>query len=166
MGQNNIQVFGLDIHNPVFIVSALLVLTLVTGSLIFQEQSASAFIALRNWITSSFDVFFIVSANLFAVFCFMLVISPYGRIRLGGKAARPRYSYVSWLAMLFAAGVGIGLMFFGVLEPVTHTLNPPLGIDPANGSVARSAGMASAIFHWGLHAWAIYAVVGLSLIHI
>ena len=163
MGQNNIQVFGLDIHNPVFIVSALLVLTLVTGSLIFQEQSASAFIALRNWITSSFDVFFIVSANLFAVFCFVLVVSPYGRIRLGGKEARPRYSYVSWLAMLFAAGVGIGLMFFGVLEPITHTLNPPLGIDPANESVARSAGMASAIFHWGLHAWAIYAVVGLAL---
>ena len=138
-------------------------LTLVTGSLVFQEQSASAFSNLRTWITSSFDIFFMVSANLFAVFCFFLIVSPYGRIRLGGKEARPRYSYFSWLAMLFAAGVGIGLMFFGVLEPVTHTLNPPLGIDPENESVARSAGMASAIFHWGLHAWAIYAIVGLAL---
>lgn len=138
-------------------------LTLVTGSLVFQEQSASAFSNLRTWITSSFDIFFMVSANLFAVFCLFLIVSPYGRIRLGGKEARPRYSYLSWLAMLFAAGVGIGLMFFGVLEPVTHTLNPPLGIDPENESVARSAGMASAIFHWGLHAWAIYAIVGLAL---
>jgi len=84
-------------------------------------------------------------------------------VRLGGPNAHPQYTYAAWLAMLFAAGVGIGLMFFGVLEPVTHTLNPPLGIDPTDISTARAAGMSSAIFHWGLHAWSVYAVVGLSL---
>ena len=70
---------------------------------------------------------------------------------------------LGWFAMLFAAGVGIGLMFFGVLEPVTHTLNPPLGIDPADVETASAAGMSAAIFHWGLHAWAFYGLVALSL---
>ncbi len=92
-----------------------------------------------------------------------MAFSKLGSVRLGGPSARPRYKYAAWLAMLFAAGVGIGLMFFGVLEPVTHTLNPPLGIDPADVAAARAAGMSAAINHWGLHAWAIYAVVGLSL---
>jgi BCCT family betaine/carnitine transporter len=118
---------------------------------------------MRVWITSTFDWFFVISANLFVLFCFAVAFSSLGRIRLGGPDAKPRYGYPGWLAMLFAAGVGIGLMFFGVLEPVTHTLNPPIGVDPADTDAARAVGMAAAINHWGLHAWAIYAVVGLSL---
>jgi BCCT family betaine/carnitine transporter len=104
-----------------------------------------------------------ISADFFILFCLFLACTKSGRVRLGGPDARPRYGYPGWLAMLFAAGVGIGLMFFGVLEPVTHTLNPPLGIDPADIDTARAVGMSSAIHHWGLHAWAIYAVVGLAL---
>jgi len=92
-----------------------------------------------------------------------VAFSRLGRVRLGGDDAKPRYGYPGWLAMLFAAGVGIGLMFFGVHEPVTHALNPPLGIDPADTEAARAVGMSAAITHWGLQAWAIYAVVGLSL---
>jgi BCCT family betaine/carnitine transporter len=163
IGENNIQLLGLDIHNPVFIVSAGLAVVLVVGTLLFLQQAAVIFNNMRMWITSQFDWFFIISANFFVVFCFVVAFSKLGRIRLGGSAAGPRYSYPAWLAMLFAAGVGIGLMFFGVLEPVTHTLNPPIGIDPADTEAARSIGMAAAINHWGLHAWAIYAVVGLSL---
>jgi BCCT family betaine/carnitine transporter len=163
IGENNIRVLGLDIHNPVFLVSAALAVTLVVATLLFQEQAATAFGDMREWITSTFDWFFLISANFFVVFCFVVAFSKLGKIRLGGVSALPRYSYPGWLAMLFAAGVGIGLMFFGVLEPVTHTLNPPIGIDPANVEIARSAGMAAAINHWGLHAWAIYCVVGLSL---
>ena len=163
IGEHNIRVFNLDIHNPVFIVSAALVVALVIGTLLFPGQAATAFAELRAWTTTSFDWFFFIAANLFVVFCLSVALSPLGRVRLGGLGAEPQYGYSAWLAMLFAAGVGIGLMFFGVLEPVTHALTPPLGIDPADTDAARAAGMSAAILHWGLHAWAIYAVAGLSL---
>jgi BCCT family betaine/carnitine transporter len=163
IGEHNIQVFGLDIHNPVFVVSALLVVALVIGTLLFLEQAAILFMDLRTWITSTFDWFFMISANFFVIFSLVIAFSPLGRIRLGGVDAKPRYGYPGWLAMLFAAGVGIGLMFFGVLEPVAHTINTPIGVDPNDEAAARAVGMAAAINHWGLHAWAIYAVVGLSL---
>ena len=163
IGEHNIQVMGLDIHNPVFMVSAVLAVIVVVGTLLFLEQAAVLFADVRAWITVTFDWFFIYSANFFVLFCLYVAWSRLGSVRLGGKDAAPRYSYPGWLAMLFAAGVGIGLMFFGVLEPVTHTINTPLGLDPAESGTARAAGMSAAIFHWGLHAWAIYAVVGLSL---
>ena len=163
IGEHNIRIFNLDIHNPVFIVSALLVITLVAGTLLFPQQAATVFAALRVWTNETFDWFFFAAANFFIVFCLGIALSPLGRIRLGGRAAVPQYGYSAWLAMLFAAGVGIGLMFFGVHEPVTHTLSPPLDIDPADTEAARAAGMSAAIMHWGLHAWAIYAVAGLSL---
>ena len=163
IGDQNIEVMGLDIHNPVFMISAILAVTIVVGTLLFQDQAALLFGDMRVWITSYFDWFFVISANIFVLFCLGIAVSKLGRIRLGGPDAKPRYGYPGWLAMLFAAGVGIGLMFFGVLEPVTHSLNPPIGIDPADTAAARAVGMAAAINHWGLHAWAIYAVVGLSL---
>ncbi|MDH3748535.1 MAG: BCCT family transporter [Gammaproteobacteria bacterium] len=163
IGEHNVQIFGLDIHNPVFVVSAVLVVAFVIGTLVFLDQAAVSFTHMRGWITSTFDWFFIITANILVLFCFGVAFSRLGRVRLGGPDAKPRYGYPGWLAMLFAAGVGIGLMFFGVLEPVTHTLNPPIGIDPADTAAARAAGMSAAIAHWGLHAWAIYAVVGLSL---
>ncbi len=163
IGEHNIQVFGLDIHNPVFAVSAVLAVAFVAITLMFLDQAADYFTDMRNWITSTFDWFFMIAANVVVLFCLGVAASPLGRIRLGGPVAQPRYGYPGWLAMLFAAGVGIGLMFFGVLEPVTHTLNPPIGIDPADIAASRAAGMSAAIMHWGLHAWAIYALVGLSL---
>ena len=163
IGEHNIRILSLDIHNPVFIVSAALALTVVIGTLLFLEQAAVVFANLRIWTASTFDWFFFSAANLFVVFCLGIAVSPLGRVRLGGLDAVPRYGYSEWLAMLFAAGVGIGLMFFGVLEPVTHTLAPPLGIDPADTATARAVGMAASVTHWGMHGWAIYAVVGLSL---
>ena len=163
IGEHNVQVMGLDIHNPVFMVSAILAVIVVVGTLLFLEQAAVLFADVRAWITVTFDWFFIYMANVVLVFCLGVAWSKLGRVRLGGPDAVPKYGYPGWLAMLFAAGVGIGLMFFGVLEPVTHTINTPLGVDPADAATARAAGMSAAIFHWGLHAWAIYAVVGLSL---
>ena len=162
-GDHNIQVWGLDIHNPVFAISAILAVTMVTMTLVFREQAAVLFGEVRVWITTQFDWFFIITANFLVIFCLAVAFSKLGRVRLGGENAKPEYRYPAWLSMLFAAGVGIGLMFFGVLEPVTHTVNPPLGIDPANVEIARAVGMSAAITHWGLHAWAIYAIVGLSL---
>jgi BCCT family betaine/carnitine transporter len=163
VGQDNVRVLGLDIHMPVFVVSAVLVVAFVIGTLIFIDSAGSAFSDMRVWITTKFDWMFMISMNIFVLFSLFIAASKLGRVRLGGPDATPRYSYPDWLAMLFAAGVGIGLMFFGVLEPVTHTLNPPLGIDPGNVEQASAAGMSAAILHWGLHAWAVYAVVGLAL---
>ena len=163
VGQDNIRAFGLDVHNPVFMVSAVLVVAFVVGTLIFLDSAGAAFSDMRVWITTKFDWLFMIAMNVFVVFSLVVAYSKLGKIRLGGKDAKPRYGYPVWLAMLFAAGVGIGLMFYGVLEPVTHTLNPPLGIDPADQQQAAAAGMSAAILHWGLHAWGVYAVVGLAL---
>jgi len=163
IGQDNVEVFGLDIHNPVFAISGLLIIAFVLITLMFQESAGAAFNELRPWLTKTFDWLFMGAANIFVLFCFLLIVLPLGKVRIGGKDAVPEYSYTGWFAMLFAAGMGIGLMFFGVLEPVYHTLNPPLGVDPNNIEAARSIGMSATIFHWGLHPWAIYAVVGLSL---
>ena len=163
VGQDNVQVMGLDIHNPVFFISSVLTVAFVIIVLMFQEGAADALGALRPWLTSTFDWVFMIAANIFVLFCLYLIVSPLGKIRLGGQDAKPDYSYAGWFAMLFAAGMGIGLMFFGVLEPVYHFQLPPLGTDPTDIEAARAMGMAATIFHWGLHPWAIYAVVALAL---
>ncbi len=162
-GQDNIRIFGLDIHNPVFVVSSLTVVGFVFGVLVFQEDAAATFGMLRTWLTLTFDWVLMAAANVFLLFCLVLVMTPLGRVRLGGRHARPDYSAGAWFAMLFAAGIGIGLMFFGVAEPVTHFLRPPLGIDGTDPEAARRIGIAATIFHWGVHGWAIYAVVALGL---
>jgi len=163
LGQHNVRPFGLDLHNPVFFVSGLVIVAFVLVVLAFQAEASAALKALRPWLTTTFDWVFMIAANIFVLFCLFLIVSPYGKIRLGGADAKPEYSYSGWFAMLFAAGMGIGLMFFGVLEPVYHFQNPPLNVDASATEAARSVGMAATIFHWGLHPWAIYAVVALAL---
>ena len=158
LGQDNIQIMGLDIHNPVFLISSVTIVAFVIFTLMFQEGATEFFGALRPWLTSTFDWLFMGATNIFVLFCLFLVVSPMGKIRIGGADAKPDYSYIGWFAMLFAAGMGIGLMFFGVLEPVNHMLTPPLGIDPANTEAAREIGMAATIFHWGLHPWAVMPI--------
>jgi len=158
-----VRCLGFDIQLPVFMISAVLAIILVVATLVLPQWFAVALLELRVWITTQFDWYFILVVNLFLLFMFYLAISRHGRIRLGGPDAIPAYNRLTWFAMLFAAGVGIGLMFFGVLEPLSHSINPPLGIDPANIAEARAAGMAAAVFHWGLHGWAIYALVALAL---
>ena len=171
-GQDNVKVLGLDVHNPVFFFSAVIIVAFVIFALIFRESAGEILGDLRTWLTSTFDWLFMLAGNLFVLFCIAIVVSPLGKVRLGGADAKPDFSYSGWFAMLFAAGMGIGLMFFGVLEPMYHFNNPPLGIAPpvADGVVnpeavdaAREIGMSATIFHWGLHPWAIYAVVALSL---
>ena len=174
VGQDNVRIFGLDIHNPVFFVSGVTIVAFVIGTLLFKEPAEAFFKAARAFFETKLDFVFAIGGNIFVLFCLGLAASPLGKIRLGGVDAKPDYSYPGWFAMLFAAGMGIGLMFFGVLEPVFHTLNPPLGMaaldaaaladaDPAAAQAARELGMAATIFHWGLHPWAIYAVVALAL---
>ncbi|MFW5681290.1 MAG: BCCT family transporter, partial [Pseudomonadota bacterium] len=163
VGQDNIRPFGLDIHNPVFVVSSLVIVGFVLYALAFQAHASELFGWLRPWLTDQLDWLFMSAANIFVLLCLALIVSPYGSIRLGGEAAEPDFGYAGWFAMLFAAGMGIGLMFFGVLEPMYHALYPPLGVDPTDEAAARSMGMAATIFHWGLHPWAIYAIVALAL---
>ncbi|MCB1888176.1 MAG: BCCT family transporter [Rhodocyclaceae bacterium] len=163
VGQDNVEVLGFDIHNPVFVISAGLIVAFVAFVLMFPEGAKTFFGDLRPWLTSTFDWVFMGAANIFVLFCLFLIVSPLGKVRLGGADAKPDYSYAGWFAMLFAAGMGIGLMFFGVLEPVYHFQNPPLGVSAEDPEAARAIGMAATIFHWGLHPWAIYAVVALSL---
>ena len=182
IGQDNIVVnvgpFGLDIHNRVFAVSGIAVIAFVLLTLVFQNQVEPLFTGLRNWLTGNLDWFFISAANIFVLICVVLIFTPLGRVRLGGTEATPDYNYLGWFSMLFAAGMGIGLMFFGVSEPLSHTLSSfggtsiengvrtdwaPLGAAAGDADAARQLGMAATIYHWALHPWAIYAVIALGL---
>ena len=182
VGQDNIIVnvgpFGLDIHNRVFAVSGLLVVAFVVLTLAFQNQVEPMFTAMRGWLTSNLDWFFISAGNVFVLVCLGLAISPLGKVRLGGTEATPDYTYLGWFSMLFAAGMGIGLMFFGVSEPLSHfgsafggtamengvrTDWAPLGAAAGDAEAATRLGMAATIYHWALHPWAIYAILALGL---
>ena len=163
IGQDNIRILGLDIHNPVFVVASLTIIGFVAGVLAFRDAAAAAFEGLYAWLASTFAWVFLGTSNIFVLFCLLVVITPLGRVRLGGPDAKPDYSAWSWFAMLFAAGIGIGLMFFGVAEPIDHFRNPPIGVDAADTAAAQRMAIASAIFHWGVHPWAMFAVVALAL---
>ena len=157
------KLFGLDIYlTPVFVIASIAILAFVVGSLVFQEGATTLFGNVRVWLTTNLDWWFMDITNLLLLFCLFLIVSPLGKVRLGGADAKPEYSNLTWLAMLFAAGVGIGLLFFGVAEPVYYFQKPPLGITPGTAEAA-TAGIAATVFHWGLHGWAIYGVVGLAL---
>ena len=115
------KLFGLEIYlTPVFVISSITIIVFILGSLIFQKQATTLFGNVRVWLTTNLDWLFMGTANLVFLFCLFVALSPLGKIRLGGSDAKPEYSYLTWLAMLFAAGVGIGLLFFGVSEPVTY----------------------------------------------
>jgi BCCT family betaine/carnitine transporter len=164
-GQDNLQRFGMDIHHPVFWVSAILILVFVIGTLIAPGPAKVAFDGAKGWSIANFDWLFMVAGNIFVLFCLLLIALPVGKIRLGGADAKPEFSVLSWFAMLFAAGMGIGLMFWSVAEPTayyTDWYGTPLNAPPKTPEGADMA-MGATMFHWGLHPWAIYAVVGLSL---
>ncbi len=162
VGQDNVRPLGLDLHNPVFFITSLGTVLFVVLAILFPERGSEVLTATRTWLESTFDWVYLGAANIFVIFCLYLLIAPVGRIRLGGKEARPEFSTLGWFGMLFAAGMGIGLMFFGVLEPVTHFLYPPLGAEGGT-EASRGLGLAATIFHWGLHPWAIYGVVAVTL---
>jgi BCCT family betaine/carnitine transporter len=165
IGENNIEILGMDLHNPVFIMSTVLILVFVIGTLIFPNTANELFATSKQWSIDNFDWFFMLGGNFFVIFCIGLILSPFGKIIIGGQLAKPEFSTLSWLAMLFAAGMGIGLMFWSVAEPVGYFTNwagTPLGVTAGTPEAAKLA-MGATMYHWGLHPWAIYAVVGLSL---
>ncbi|WP_413110907.1 BCCT family transporter [Thaumasiovibrio sp. DFM-14] len=166
VGQDNVQKWGFDVHNPVFGISAGLITLFLVAVVLSDTAVAKAALDGVKWsIIARFDALFLWSANLFVVFCLALAVLPVGRIKIGGRDAEPEHSRVSWLAMLFAAGMGIGLMFWGVAEPVayfTGWFETPLGVEP-NSVEAKRLALGAVMFHWGIHPWSIYGVVGLSL---
>ncbi len=178
VGQDNIDgslgPIGFDIHNPVFVISGITSVVFVLLTMIFPDQAGAVFLAVRNFATSKLDWMFMIIVNFFVIFCIVLIFLPMSKVRLGGDDAVPEYSYPAWFAMLFAAGMGIGLLFFGVLEPVYHmNVSGPLGVPSpiaADGSIiaenveaARAMGLAATFYHWGLHGWAVYAIMALAL---
>lgn len=149
------------LNPPVFFISAVIVLSVVAVAAIFPDHSEIMLKALQSELFENASWFYILAVALILLTVAYLGLSRFGQIKLGPDHSQPQFSYISWFAMLFSAGMGIGLMFFGVAEPVMHYLNPPVG-DPQTVQAAREA-MGITFFHWGLHAWAIYAIVALIL---
>lgn len=115
----------------------------------------------QTYIVDKFGWFYLISASFFLVFSLFLIFSKYGGIKLGRPNDKPEYSYITWFAMLFSAGMGIGLVFWGAAEPLSHFHNPPYG-DPTTSDTAKTA-MQYSFFHWGFHPWAVYATIALAL---
>ncbi|WP_240635920.1 BCCT family transporter [Caldimonas tepidiphila] len=160
---DNVRVFGLDVHRWVFPLSLLLILAFTVYSMSDPAGAGAALNKTKNWTIENYDWFYIVAGNLFVLFCFLLVVTPLGGIRIGGAKARPEYGMVSYFSMLFAAGMGVGVLFWGVAEPVayfTDWYKTPLGMTKMTPEAARAA-MGATMFHWGLHPWAIYCIVAL-----
>ena len=149
------------VNKPVFITSSVLIVGFIIFGSLFSETAAALFSFLQAFIAEKFRWLFIILFNMALVFCIYLTASRYGDIRLGKQTERPQYSLFSWIAMLFSAGIGIGLVYWGTAEPLYHFMAPPLG--EAETLESAKQAMNLSFLHWGLHAWAIYTIVALSL---
>lgn len=147
---------------PVFIPSFFFILLLVIGTASQPDLAGELFSSLLSYITNTFGWFYMLSVAVFLVFIVIVALSKWGRIKLGPDHAEPQYSFPAWFAMLFSAGYGIALLFFGVAEPVLHYAEPPQGAEGLTLDAAKQA-MQIAFFHWGFHIWAIYGLTGLVL---
>ncbi|GAA5186800.1 choline BCCT transporter BetT [Ferrimonas gelatinilytica] len=150
-----------SLNRPVFAGATALIALLVILAVIFPDATATQFGEIQSWILESASWFYMMTVALILVVTLYLGGSRFGDIKLGPDHAQPQFSYRSWFAMLFSAGMGIGLLFFGVSEPVMHFLTPP--DQPAQTVGAAREALVLTFFHWGLHGWAIYALVALML---
>ncbi|QHS17656.1 BCCT family transporter [Halopenitus persicus] len=163
-GDTNIQKFGFDIHPIVFPVALLIIAVFIVLTIGLGEDAASAYTWLFNFIGENFGWFYLLAVNVFIVALLFFAFSKYGKIKIGGVEAEKEFSDFAWMAMLFSAGMGIGLMFFSVSEPLYYLQTVPgfFGVEAGTGAAAQAA-MAQTFFHWGFHPWAIYGLVGLGL---
>ncbi|MBP8005924.1 BCCT family transporter [Acinetobacter sp. NIPH 1852] len=146
---------------PVFIPTIIVIVLVLLGTISNPELAGQFFSQVLNYVTNTFGWFYMLAVAAFLIFIVGIAMSNWGNIKLGPDHAEPEYSFLSWFAMLFSAGYGIALLFFGVAEPVLHFSAPPQGA-PGTIEAAKQA-MQISYFHWGFHIWAIYGVVGLSL---
>ena len=183
IGQDNytgrVGGMNLDLHGMVFGFSAIVILFFMVFTLAFQDQAEAVFQGVFDFLTQNLSWAYLLGANIFLVVAVVLIFTPLAKVRLGGANATPDFTYRGWFAMLFAAGMGIGLMFYAVSEPLTHfdtafggtTVEEdgtrsdwaPLGAAEGDEAAAERLSMAATIYHWGLHPWAIYAIVALAL---
>ncbi|MGV0741638.1 BCCT family transporter [Mycolicibacterium sp. XJ870] len=147
----------------VFGVTALVAVAFLVWGFLSTESLSNASTAALNWVMNTTGWLFVLTASGFVVFVVWLALSRYGNIPLGRDDEEPEFRTVSWVAMMFSAGMGIGLMFFGVSEPLSHFVTPPPGTGPEGNPEAVQTAMATTLFHWTLHPWAIYALVGLAI---
>jgi len=146
----------------VFWPAAGIVLAFVAVALIAPRATEDAFAAVQGWIVRDFGWYYVIAAAAFVVFAIWIGFSRFGDIVLGQDDEKPEFSTLSWLSLLFAAGMGIGLVFYGVAEPLSHFASPRPGVTGDDDALAQQA-LTQTFLHWGLHAWAIYVVVGLAL---
>ena len=159
MSQPNSRRFSID--KAVFFPALILLFGAILMVLTIPEKGSNPFAGLQALIVDTASWFYVLIVTLIAVIVVYLALSRYGDIKLGPDHAEPAYSYISWFAMLFSAGIGIGMMFYGIAEPVMHFLAPPTG--PGGTPAAATEAIQISYFHWGFNAWAIYAIVALIL---
>jgi choline/glycine/proline betaine transport protein len=164
-GEGNWSRFGFDIHPAVTVTSVFLLAVFIGLALMFHDQADTMAQNFLGWISATFGWFFILAANIFIAACLYFAFSRLGKIRIGGKDARPEFTTRAWFAMLLSAGMGIGLMFWSVGEPMYHYDSPSPMFSGMEGHTpeAAQAAMGTTFFHWGIHPWAIYAIVALGL---
>ncbi len=150
-----------DIHGPVFYTSAGLIIFFIALTLIIGKPMEGFFEQAQAWITEHAGWFFILTVNIMLVTSLFFAFGKYGKIRLGGKNAETEFSLFAWFAMLFSAGMGIGLLFFSVAEPISNFTSPPVEVSDVSQKAENA--LVYTFLHWGLHAWAIYALIGLAL---
>lgn len=149
-------------QNVIFILSALIMILIAGWGILGTESFSAAATVLMKLLKQNFSWLYLWTMLFFVLFCLVIAFSPLGKIRLGDPDERPEYSTISWFAMLFGAGMGIGLVFWGVSEPLSHYLTPIKGVEPQSTEAVRFS-IRSCFMHWGLHPWACYAIVGLGL---
>ena len=147
----------------VFWITGIVSVGFVVWGIVSTPGLASASSSAQSWVITNSGWFFVLTTSFFVIFVLWLAASKYGRIPLGGDDELPEFRTVSWIAMMFSAGMGIGLMFWGVAEPLSHYAAPPPGTAEAQTDEALQTAMATTLFHWALHPWAIYAVVGIAI---
>ena len=152
----------IDLHPAVFIGSSVLIIVFVLYGLVYQRDFAASVAAIQAVIADQAGWLFVLVVNVVLGYLIYLFVSPLGRIRIGGPTAKPEFGWFAWLAMLFSAGMGIGIMFYGVAEPIYHLADPPLGAAVGSLDAYRDATKLT-FLHWGLHAWGVYALTGLAL---
>lgn len=148
--------------NTTFYVSMGITLAIVAWGLFLPESFEKVGSATFGYLSTNFGWFYTISMSSFVVFCICLALSRFGSIKLGPDDSKPEYSYASWFAMLFSAGMGVGLVFWGVAEPLNHFMNPIIGIEGGTPEAAAFA-IKKSLLHWGLHPWANYSVLALGL---
>ncbi|MBT2522509.1 BCCT family transporter [Arthrobacter sp. ISL-28] len=153
----------LDLDKVTFGITGVIAIAFVLWGFLGRDSLADTSTTVLNWVMEYTGWLFMVTASLFVIFVLWLALGKFGNIPLGKDGEKPEFRTVSWVSMMFAAGMGIGLMFYGVAEPLYHYISPPPGTVDGRTPAAIQTAMATSIFHWTLHPWAMYAVVGIAM---